>query len=328
MRETEVSMKKSLRLFSVLTTAVIGATAAAMFAGCDTNYPEVTITYEFRGEEYAVDYTLTRKGAPQTVQHFIELADTGYYDGTVIHDYQTNGTFLYGGAYTMEDGELKEKDYWTELRNYEKEHGFKYSQTVFANGKDMANYIAERGGYSVAGENFTAESARVPLYTLHGEFSSNGVTVNSKAYQHSKGVLGMYYTAKGSDATSVRTVRSDGGANNDNEAEQEGARYKTNCATSIFYTYTGEGNRSDLDGDYVAFGMAKDYSQIQTLIEAINDYSASLVDEEGQGLFTTSQTVLANQYDPIDLVRNAKIYAEYNVPVEPITIKSVKVTTY
>lgn len=322
-------MKKSLRLLAVMASAVICGSAMALFAGCDTNNPEVKITYEFNGKEYQVDYTLSRKGAPQTVQHFIELADAGYYDGTVIHDYQ-NGIFLYGGAYFYnEDGELEEKDYWTELRNYEKEHGATFTQTVFTDGANMAKYFAEEGEYTVAGVTYNAASEKVPLYTLHGEFSGNGVTANDKTYRHNqKGILAMYYTDKGSDNTSVRTVRSDGGKNNNNEPEQEGDKYRTNCATSIFYTFTGE-NRTALDEQYAAFGLTKDFAQLQELLTAISEYSADLENvDNDEDPFTDVQTVLANRYDPIDLVRNAKIYAEYNVPVEPITVKSVKVTKY
>lgn len=330
MREiTEVNMKKSLRLFAVLATLAVGATSAALFAGCDTDTPEVTITYEFEGTEYKVEYVLTRKGAPQTVQHFIELADAGYYDGTVIHDYQTSGIFLYGGAYTMQDGELKEKDYWTELRNYEKEHNYAFTQTVFAQGKVMANYLAEAGNYLAGGQSYNAESTKIPLYTLHGEFEANGVTTNSKIYHHNrKGVLAMYYTEKGANEnTTVTTVRSDGGANNNNEPEQSD-KYKTNCATSIFYTFNGE-NQTALDKTNTAFGVTKNFSQMQALLNAIGDYEADHEDTDGDDkIFTETQHVLANQYDPIDLVRNAKIYADYNVPVQPILIKSVKVTKY
>ena len=218
-------MKKSLRVFAVLSTVAIGAASVALFAGCDTDTPEVTITYEFNNTEYEVEYVLSRKGSPQTVQHFIELADAGYYDGTVIHDYQNNGIFVYGGAYVYNsEGELEEKDYWKELRDYEKENGFTFTQTVFATGKDIAKYLGEAGEYVAGGKSYNADSEKVPLYTLHGEFSGNGVTSNSKTYRHNmRGVLAMAYTDKGSDSTSVRTVRSDGGANN-NAAAREGGK--------------------------------------------------------------------------------------------------------
>ncbi len=322
-------MKKNLRVFAMLATVAVGATSVALFAGCDTDRPEVAITYEFNNTEYKVEFILSRKGSPQTVQHFIELADAGYYDGTVIHDYQSGGIFMYGGAYTLNGNELEEKDYWSELRKYEQEHDYAFTQTVFARGSSMVNYFAEVGEYVAGGETYNAQSTKIPLYTLHGEFSGNGVTANSKTYRHNqKGILAMAYTDKGTDSTTVRTVRSDGGANNNNVEEQDGDHYSTNCATSIFYTFTGE-SRTDLDAKYTAFGVAKDYDQLKKLIDAITEYAKDLEDGDGDGnAFTETQNMLANRYDPIDLVRNAKISVEYNVPVQPIRIKSVKVTKY
>ena len=82
--------KKVLRrVAAVGITSLIAVGSVAMFAGCtQSNNPEVTITYSFNGEDYEVDYILSRSDAPMTVQHFIELADAGFYDGLVVHDYQ------------------------------------------------------------------------------------------------------------------------------------------------------------------------------------------------------------------------------------------------
>lgn len=321
-------MKRSFRLFAIAATAVIGVGSLTMLAGCTTDNPEVTITYEFNGEEYEVAYRLSRKGAPQTVQHFIELADAGYYNATVIHDYRDG--FLYGGGYVLDGSELTEKNYWEELQKYEKEHDFKFTQTVFANGADMSGYFTQYGGYTVAGESFTASDTRVPLYTVHGEFGGNGVEPNSKTIKHQKGVLAMYYTGKGSDDTRVRTVRTDGGANNNKQPEQDGDPYKTNCATSLFYTWTGTSGGTAMDEQYATIGLVIDYADLQALLDAISDYTAELDVAEGETpSFTETITFHnVNQYDPIDHVRNAGISAEYNVPVSPITVKTVKVNKY
>lgn len=332
-------MKKTFRAIALAGVAVIGAASLAMFAGCDTDYPEVTITYEFRGEKYEVDYKLSRKGAPQTVQHFIELADAGYYTDTVIHDYQSEGTFLYGGGYTLDDqGDLVEKDYFTEMRELESK-GATFTKTVFASGRDMAGYFADLASdgltYVAEGKTYTAADTKIPLYTLHGEFRDNGVTANSKTPSHRQGTIAMYYTDSGNGSeTSVGTIRSDGGENSiDGEAYQEGDHYKFNCATSLFYTFTGAGTRSDLDAKYAAFGTTVDYEgQLGRLVTAINDYANSLddtVDEDGDGdPFTKVTSVRLNSYDPIDIVRGAKIPGEFSVPVEPIIIRSVTVKKY
>lgn len=296
-------MKKLFRALTLAAATGIAAVSMLAIVGCDTNYPEVTITYEFNGKKYEVEYILTRNGAPQTVRHFMELADAGYYDGTVIHDYNSNGLYLYGGGYTMdENGELEEKDYWTEVKALE-EKGATFTQTVFTEGD------------------------RTPLYTVRGEFSANGVKKNGKSYYHNQaGTLVMYYMDKGSDTTRVGTIRSDGGDNNEGEDYQEGDYYKYNSATSLFYTFTSTGgSKTELDETYCAFGRTKNFDQLQELLNAVNDY-ASERDESNP--FLVEQDIVLNQYDPFELIRNAKITVTYSVPSEPITILSVKVTKY
>ncbi len=302
-------MKKSHRFFALVSATALSVAAIAAFTGCETNNPEITITYEFNGTEYEVEYVLSRKGAPQTVRHFIELADAGYYNGTVIHDYASDGVFLYGGGYTWNqdatelEEKLVEKDYWSELKKYEQEHNYQFTQSVF----------------NAGGEG---------TYTLYGEFSDNGCKGNSQSYSHNyslyPGALVMYYTDKGSDTTRVDTSRSDDGS------IQKGNLYKYNCATSLFYTWTGTGTRTDLDKSYCVFGCTKDYSKLQNLLTAITDYAANNLtgEEESFGEEVTIKNV--NQYDPINggLISNAKIPATYHVPVEPIYLKTVKVSKY
>ena len=293
----EAFMKKISRLLAIAGAAVMSAATVFAFAGCDTSYPEVSITYKFRNKEYTVEYTLTRDGAPQTVQHFLELADAGYYDGTVIHDYANSGTLLYGGGYTLDEyGELVEKDYWTEVKRLEETKGITFTQSVFYEG-------TEEG-----------------LYTVRGEFSSNGVEKNNKSYrQNTRGTLVMYYMDKGEDSTRVSTVRNNGEI-------QDSDYYRLNCATSLFYTVTSTSSSTvHSDNDYCAFGVTKDFSKLQELLDAIDEFIDTL-DENNP--FTIDQDVILNQHDPFEAVVNGRVPATYSVPTEPITIVSVKVNKY
>jgi cyclophilin family peptidyl-prolyl cis-trans isomerase len=267
-----------------------------MFAGCTSDHPEVTITYSFNGTEYEVDYILSRKTAPRTVQHFIELADAEYYNGMCIHDYTS--TAMYTGGYTYEDNELVEKDYYTAVADLQLEKSVFYSN-----------------------------SEKTPLLSVYGEFEKNGVKLSSGSkYTHSAGALVMYYSDKGDDNTRVTTLRNDGGDANDGNAYQDNCSYTYNSATSLFYTYLGSSS-SSLDAQYCVFGKAKDYDTQMTgddgLITAIEAYTEDL-DED----FTTETSVILNKYDPIANVKNSKIQATFHVPVVPITIVSVKVTKY
>ncbi len=300
---------KVRRIVSLASVLTLGACALGMFAGCTTKHPEVTITYSFNGKDYSVTYTLSRNDAPKTVQHFIELADAGYYDGMCVHDYTSNA--LYTGGYKLEeddsgDGKLVEVDYFETVKKLESEKGITFTQSVWKDNKKTD-----------------------PLYTVYGEFYNNGVqNAGARDNRHSAGALVMYYTDKGAFNGDVAVERADGGKNNDGEAIQY-LRYSTNSATSLFYTYTGYSN-SALDNSYCVFGMAKedDYEDEfkNGLLAAIKEYEASLAEDVS---FTEENKVRLNQYEPFDNLRTTDLDATFRTPVDkPITIKSVKVTKY
>ena len=298
-------MKKKFlyRVAAIGTSALVLAGSVAMLAGCTTsNYPEVTITYSFNGEDYAVNYRLSRVDAPKTVQHFIELADAGFYNGMVVHDYQ-DYTMKTGG-YRLVDGELVEVDYLSEVRRLDEE-GNAFTQSVWAD-----------------------EERTIPLYSVYGEFSANGVeNENGKEYVHSQGALVMYYTDKGSGNEQVWVERADGGADNDGNAYQQ-LSYGYNSTTSLFYTFTGE-SRTSADSFYCVIGMATNYEEAMTngLLAAINEYEDTL--DEGV-TFTEAQTAVPlNQYDYFRSVQTAGLTDDFETPVSmPIIIKSVEVTKY
>lgn len=298
--------KKSVkRIVALVSTAALSAAALFMFAGCTTRHPEITITYTFNGEDYEVDYTLSRNDAPKTVEHFIELADAGFYNGLCIHDYDSS--FLRAGGYRLGNGELEEVDYFSWVKNYEQEHDFTFSQSVWT-------------------------TDDTPLYTVYGEFNKNFVyTENSNEYYHKAGALVMYYTEKGNFNGDVKTLRADGGKGNDGEATDI-RKYPYNSATSLFYTFTSDSN-SENDQKYSVFGMADDYGeQLQNgLLKAVQDYIAERTDETTDEAysFTTEKTVKINRYDPFEDVRKEGREEDFQTPVDmPIVIKSVKVNKY
>ena len=301
-------MKKNFlrRAVAVGATALIAVSSVAMFAGCTTsNNPEVTITYTFNGKDYAVDYVLSRVDAPKTVQHFIELADAGFYDGLVIHDYQDYT--LKTGGYKIENNTLVEVDYLTTVKALEAD-GTSFTQSVWAD-----------------------EERTIPLYSVYGEFSANGVEQeNGKEYVHSEGALVMYYTPKkgqGGTDEQVWVQRADGGVDNDgNEYQRLG--YEYNSITSLFYTFTGE-SRTESDSVYCVIGKAKNYTEQmeEGLLAAITEYEDTLEEEDS---FTTElKNQPLNRYDYFRNVQTAGLTADYAAPIlMPITVKSVKVTKY
>lgn len=328
-------MKKhfAFRIAALAGVAVLSAASLAMFAGCTTDKPEITITYTFNDVDYDVDYVLSRRDAPQTVTHFIELADAGYYDGMCIHDYQTNGAFLYAGGYTIENGELVEKDYFSEVLKLEREKGIKFTQSVF-----MEN------------------EARTPLYTVFGEFEDNGTFPQnrSREFKHEKGALVMYYTPKGNFNGKVLTLRNDGGKDNNGDPYNHNVAYGNNSATALFYTYTGD-SRSDLDKKYSVFGMASHYTdQLENgLLKAIKDFIAdeergedyvfapetsairlnrldhNYSDEDLSGFSEEEREAFEAVKEAFDGVRKGDLTEQYETPIQnPIIIKSIRVNKY
>lgn len=298
---------KVRRIVSLASVITLGACALGMFAGCTTKHPEVTITYSFNGKDYSVTYTLSRNDAPKTVQHFIELADAGYYDGMCIHDYTSNA--LYSGGYKLVDGELEEVDYFNVVKELESKKEITFTQSVWKD-KDQS----------------------IPLYTVYGEFTGNGVqNERSREYRHSDGALVMYYTPKvanGKGEIDVTVERADGGKNNDGNVVQT-VHYSTNSATSLFYTYTGTSGAA-LDENYCVFGKAKedDYEKQfeDGLLAAIKEYEESLAEDIS---FAEENTVRLNKYEPFEDLRKGDIDATFRTPIDkPIIVKSVKVTKY
>lgn len=313
-------MKKKIlrRVVAVGTTALVAVGAVAMFAGCTTsNNPEVTITYTFNGEDYEVDYILSRVDAPKTVQHFIELADAGFYDGftvdgteykLVVHDYQSSAMHT-GGYYLADSDGDGTPDTLTEID---------YLRAVTALGENGAAFT----------QSVWADEARTqPTYSVYGEFAGNGVEQeNGRELSATQGALVMFYTDKGNGNEQVWVQRADGGSGNDGQEYQQ-LNYEPNSATSLFYTFMGE-NVPD-STNYCVFGMAIDYEGQMTngLLAAIAEYEDSLSEEET--FTTTLENQRLNTYDYFPSIQTARLQATFETPIEmPILIKSVEVTKY
>ena len=268
--------------------------SAMMFSACTTSHPKVEMKIAFHGETYTLEYKLYRKRAPSTVQHFLELVEHGYYDGLCVHDYNSSSEKLYTGGYTYDanqtaDGGLVEKNYFDIVKDWN------MTQTVWdINDKD-------------------------PVYTLYGEFSDNGFSVENGALKQSYGSLTMYYTPKEKCATYVDVKRSDGKGN-------DAKLYKYNSATSLFYISLSSSS-SGSGTSYCTFATLEDDS-----VEVLDDLKAAITDyieDEYEGNaadFAPTSKVGVDEDDRY--VGSDKESREYSVPLEPIVIKSVKVKSY
>ena len=288
-------MKKTLKRALCTILAGTGIVASlTMFSACTTNRPQVEIHISFNGESYTLAYRLYRKLAPSTVQHFIELAENGYYDGLCVHDYQADSR-MYTGGYTYDanvsaDGGLVEKDYFGTVS------GWNLTQTVWRD-----------------------EERTQPLNTVYGEFEANGFEVESGAIRETYGSLTMYYTPK-QTSEFVYVQRADGNG-------YDAKNYQYNSANALFYISLS--TSSTTNTAYCTFGELEEDSE--SVLDDLKEAIAAYVEDEYDGEtadFAPETEVIVDENDPVEDVSGAKETQEYAVPREPIIITSVEVVRY
>lgn len=291
---------KTLKKITCCALAAVGAFACAgTMTACETSHPEVQIQIEFNDTTYKLNYKLYRKIAPSTVEHFLWLADNGYYDGLCVHDYDASGSKMCTGGYTYSAeeslyGGLTYKKYYDVIATYSNYE--KFPTSVWRN-SDKSN----------------------PLYTLVGEFDSNDFTVESDALQESFGSLTMYYTPKTiTDSVYVPYQKKS------RKGEMRRVAYKYNSATSMFYISLTETDKTN--AGYCTFATLKSGSvdDLEDLQAAINEYIAANYDEKED--FVAKESVIVDKDDAF--IGDRTNTATYDIPQEPIIIKSIKVKKY
>ena len=297
-------MKKILKKITcgILATACAMGCAVTLTA-CETTYPEVEMKVEFNGETYTLEYKLYRDLAPQTVKHFLWLADNGYYNGLCVHDYSQNDYLrMYTGAYTAADS-ADDADGLVYKRYYDTIKGY-------------TNY----GEFP--GSVWLDRAATTPTYTLKGEFSDNNFRVESGALKETFGSLTMYYYNISSyedvAEQDVYMIRADG-------KDPSKCDYKYNYTTSMFYISLSK--TSLTNKSYCTFAELDEDSVdvLEDLQEALADYIETVYNGEVED-FTESESMLIGEDDPYLASHSARVTV--SVPKSPIVIKSVKVTKY
>lgn len=292
-------MAKSLRSFAskfaaVLFAALLFVAALFMFTGCETKRPEITVKIQFNGESYTLEYKLYRNMYPQTVAHYIELIEKKFYDGTVIHDYQTN--YLVGG-------------------------GYYYDENV---GTDPADDILSKEDEYDAlnlSKSVWSDADKTTAYnTVYGEFSANGgFEVTNNPLTNEIGSLGAYYYTPARTAQKVWVKTSRNG-------DIVKRPYCYNSTTSLFYI----SNTTTSDENYCTFGVLKNSKSkdaFSDLLAAIEEYTTNLSENsEDEASFTEEKDMTI--YDEYWEADGGSYTATFNIPVEPIVITSVRVTKY
>lgn len=303
-----MTFKKLGRIICV--TAISGlAVAAPLLSGCSTSHPEAKITVEFAGETYVLEYTLYRNMYPQTVQHFIELADNDFYDNTIIHNYQSDK--WYGGGYS-----------------YNKDGGLDYVQSFEDSTEGMLDYLevaSKEYEYAVLADpengkitptvykDFIDGDLSQPLTTLIGEFSNNQHKIENGALSASYGCLRMFYTSKDVDGKRVYL---------DKQGSEKGVmgEYKYNSATSLFSIQVNSSTSSD--SSYCIFATLNNTDVLDSLKEAVSDASSDV----GSTNFTKEVKLYVDNFD--EFVGAQVNEVTYKVTATPIIIKTVEISKY
>ena len=249
-------MKKTLKRIAVGVAALSVLCAVPFMAGCDSSHPEAQITISYDGTEYVLNYKLYRNMYPQTVQHFIELADAGFYNNTIIHSYESS--YFYGGGYSY-NVEGYESDYATD---YEEGEGA-MREYFEANSKENAYYqmyLNNQLTPSVA-RDWTEDRGYIDwLPTVIGEVGETHVIQNG-ALTGGFGALRMYYSDKDLEAGDEVYI--------DKQDSPDGicVDYEQHSATSMFSIQTSTSSGSS---DYCIFGQLIETSSLTQLTSAIS----------------------------------------------------------
>ena len=298
---------KIAKFFSVILSVVLLLGCAVMFAACESKYPEISMKISFNDETYTLKYKLYRNMYKQTVAHYLELIDMDFYDGTVIHDFQSDR--MVGGAYTYENLETSSADELEAL--------------------DYEAFI--RDGDSIKLKNISVwedEAREIPTGRLFGETTDNGYTVDNNGLTNKYGALGTYtyltksntVVARDEDGTATAYVQV--WCKQTTKDAYVLRDYYKNSTTSMFYIYTSESTMAS--GSYCVFGeLADDASKtaLQDLMQAIEDYKT---DMELDSFSETKEDVTIED----SLVPDTSYTVDFEVPAEKIVIDEVKVLKY
>lgn len=306
------------KLFLGITLAgVVTFTAAASACKIETDHPNVRITVEFNSEQYVLNYSLYRNMYPNTVRHFIELADAGFYNDMLVHNYTSQDWYTGGYAYDAEKFESYKSsenftEYYSATSNEEKYmdlfNAGKLTSTVYSNvekdKKDNDVVVAEYA-----------------LPTLIGEFYNNVHQVIEKGeIKEDYGTLKMYYYSKSSKGKLYVTPTADQIIPN--------ADYKYNSATSLFTMQVTAS--SGLGYQYYAvFAKITNASPLDDLVDdvkaVLGEYGDSINNDQTYSVTTTVDNHVEVYSQEVS---DRGINQTFHLPKTPIIIRSVKVTKY
>lgn len=308
--------KKLVKKLAVAATLVCMATTVAATAACniETKHPKVRISIEFNYQTFELDYTLYRNMYPNTVRHFIELAESGIYNDMLIHDYRSSDWLSGGFAYNAAEYEAAAEI--NAYADYLEEHSLesKYME-LFENGK-LTPTVFAASEYDDEGNQTLVKDSALP--TLVGEFYNNvKQDIKKGALSAEQGTLKMYYYGKETTNKVHVTPTEDQIIWN--------ADYKSNCATSVFSMQVGSSSSIN-SSNYCVFGKMDSTADLIELINAVKEYYSDNSDATTIKVDDVNVDNLVEKFSSEPADRGIEV--DLTLPALPIIIKSVKITKY
>lgn len=306
--------KKLVKKLAIGATLVCmaGGFVAASACAIESKHPSVRITVEFDDNTYELRYTLYRNMYPNTVRHFIELADNGYYDDMIVHDYRASDWLTGGFSYVADEYARGAESGSGALAEYLEEHSKEQSYMDLFEAGSLTPSVY--GKYSYDEKHNQILAAEDALPTLIGEFHNNiNQVIDNGALLAEFGALKMYYYSKDSTNKVYVTPTSD---------QNLLADYKKNCATSIFSIQVGSGSSIDED-DYCVFARLDNSEDLTKLMDAVEEYES----DTGADAISVNDVSCDNLVEVFsDEASDRGIEIDVTLPASPIIIRTVKVT--
>ncbi len=230
----------SKRILSAIFAIFLLCCAVLLFVGCSSNTPRFIVSISFNNKNYELTYRMNRKYYPQTTNHYLAMIESGFYNDTIIHDFQTANNKMIAGAFSNEDA----------VRN-----------NTF---KDLPNTPI-----SV----WADANRKTPINNVvYGETLRNGFEIRNGGFSNEKGAIGTYtyiYGQDGIESDSAFTTRVYAKASH-KKKEVRQVEYLHNTVTSMFYFSTTD---TALDNNYCVFAILDNnaskttFNELMTAIE-------------------------------------------------------------
>ncbi len=303
--------KNKVRKFitGIALTLIVAFSAAFSACALETSHPKAQITFEFNSKQYVIEYKLYRNMYPQTVRHFIELANEGFYNDMVVHNYATNDWFTGGYSYDAEDYAAKSVNAGA-FAEYFDAHNKEDEYYELFNANKLTSSVYGNVAYD-GNKQKVEDKDKLPV--VMGEFKNNiQQGIANGALTAEFGSLKMFYYTKETTRKVYVTPTKD---------QISQADYKNNCATSLFAVQTGTTSSYNAT-KYTVFATLLSFDLFNDLLDDIKEY----FEDKDDTVRVTVEVDKNESFSEKDA--DKAIEQQFEALTTPLIVKSVKITRY